>query len=220
MSVELDTPFVLRFERVVLPGTEVTLLGPSLLDVSALTVTHFQPAQVAGAVAWRPWPGALVTAQLTWRRWSSYVAPIPSTVTVLEGGLGDLVVPLPEFAVPEAGFHDTVEPALGVEWWFAEGTALAAAVRAGWFYRPSPAPNASGETNLVDADAHGVGLGVGLELRSLAAWLGAPPRLDVHGQAVLLEPRVTRKASVADPVGDFRSSGHLIGGGATLSVGF
>ncbi len=218
ISIELDTPVTIHFEPLVIPPNPIPIIEASVLDVSALTVTHFQPQQASVAAAWRPVAPLLLTAQLTWRGWSSYIAPIPSTKTVLTGGLADLLPTLPEFPVPDPNFHDTLEPAFGLGWKAIESNLVDVEGRAGYFYRPSPAPNQRGNTNLVDNPVHGLSLGLGFEVHTLEDVLRAPPRIDVAGQAQLLADRTTRKSDPADPVGSYRSGGDVLGVAITASV--
>lgn len=218
LSIELDTPVTIHFEPLVIPPNPIPIIEASVLDVSALTVTHFQPQQASAAAAWRPLDPLLVTAQLTWRGWSSYIPPIPSTRTVLTGGLAGLLPSLPEFPVPNPNFHDTFEPALGIEWRAIQSTLVDVEGRAGYFYRSSPAPNQGGNTNLVDNPAHGVSVGIGFHVHALEDVLRAPPRIDVAGQALVLADRTTRKTDPADPIGNYRSGGDVLGIGITASV--
>jgi long-chain fatty acid transport protein len=218
ISIQLDTPVVIHFDPLVIPPNPIPIIEASILDVSALTVTHFQPQQAAFALACRPLDSVLTTAQLTWRGWSSYVPPIPKTKTVLTGGLADLLPTLPEFPVPDPNFHDTFEPAVGLAWQAFRSGFVDAELRAGYFYRPSPVPNQSGSTNLVDNPVHGVSGGVGLSIHVLEDVLRAPPRIDLSGQAHLLADRTTHKADLADPIGNYRSGGDVVAMGITASV--
>lgn len=218
ISIELDTPVVIHFDPLVIPPNPIPIIEASVLDVSALTVTHFQPQQAALAVAWRPLDSLLTTAQVTWRGWSSYVPPIPSTKTVLTGGLADLLPTLPEFPLPDPNFHDTFEPAMGLAWKAVRTAWVDAELRLGYFYRPSPAPNQGGTTNLVDNPVHGVSGGIGFEIHTLEDVLRAPPRIDLSGGAHLLEDRATSKNDPADPVGNYRSGGRVLGLSVSASV--
>lgn len=218
ISIELDTPVVIHFDPLVIPPNPIPIIEASILDVSALTVTHFQPQQAALAVAWRPLEGLLTTAQLTWRGWSSYISPIPSTKTILTGGLADLLPTLPEFPVPDPNFHDTLEPAVGLAWKALQTSWVDAELRLGYFFRPSPAPNQGGSTNLVDNPVHGVSGGLGFEIHTLEDVLRAPPRIDLSGGGQFLEERSTHKGDVADPVGSYRSGGRVLGLSISASV--
>lgn len=218
VSIELDTPVMIHFDPLVIPPNPIPIIEASVLDVSALTVTHFQPQQAAFAVAWRPLDTLLTTAQLTWRGWSSYVPPIPSTKTILSGGLADLLPTLPEFPVPDPNFHDTFEPAVGLAWKALRTSWVDTEIRLGYFFRPSPVPNQGGTTNLVDNPVHGVSGGIGFEIHTLEDLLRAPPRIDLSGGGQLLEDRSTRKDDPADPVGNYRSGGSVLGFSISASV--
>jgi len=218
ISISLDTPVTIRFDPLVIPPNPIPIIQASILDVSALTVTHFQPQQAALAVAWRPTSSLLGTVQLTWRDWSAYVPPIPKTKTVLTGGLADLLPSLPEFPVPDPNFHDTFEPAVGIEWNLEPWEKVGLGLRAGYFYRPSPVPNQGGTTNLVDNDVHGVSAGVGVAVRTLEEVLRGPIRFDLSGEAQLLADRYTRKTDPADATGDYHSGGHVLAIGLTSSI--
>ena len=79
-------------------------------------------------------------------------------------------------------------------------------------------PNQGGTTNLVDNPVHGVSGGVGFEIHTLEEVLRAPPRIDLSGGAQLLEDRRTQKDDPADPIGDYRSGGSVVGFSISASV--
>jgi long-chain fatty acid transport protein len=194
---------------------------PIRYTLKAHTVQDFLPQQVVVAASWRPAPTLTINADLVWVDWSAYENPTALTSAKLEADLPpNLPIVLPRDLAPvrvvDPGFLDRVVPRLGFEWippdiTDADGSAVVRIpVRAGYFYERSPVPDQTGETNFVDCDRHTPSLGLGVELVPL------PLSLDAHAAISILPERVTLKASPADLVGDYRQSGTMVSGGATI----
>lgn len=142
---------------------------------------QYDPLQLGMEVAGRLRPSLLLVAQLTWKHWSAYEYPVlPATKSAV--------------ALPVPGFHDTLVPRLAVENTWTLGSWGALALRGGYQFEWSPAPDPpaappkpeSRPSNLHDADRHILSAGLGLRLTGRV-----PLSLDVFGQGHLLGPHST-----------------------------
>jgi long-chain fatty acid transport protein len=125
------------------------------LDNPVRTVLHvrsvawYTPHQAALGGSWRLDPRWLVAADLTWYDWSDYEGPFISAEADIPPEVANTVVIEPPPA-EDPRFTDVIWPRLGIEYRAETGWA----VRAGYSYRASPAPEPSGRANLLDADTH------------------------------------------------------------------
>jgi long-subunit fatty acid transport protein len=106
--------------------------------------------------------------------------------------------------VRSPGYQDTLVWRAGVEWRPLEPLAL----RAGYQFRPTPVPDQTSGTNIVDANAHVVALGLGVTFR-LPLVFNQPITADLGYQAQLLEQRAAIKTNPQDEVGDWTASGAV-----------
>lgn len=145
-------------------------------------------------------------ALLSYQRWSDY--PLPTENPVLS-------------APPQepAGFKDTIRPHLGIEHLRpALGGALA--LRAGYAFLWSPAPEMTGRQSLLDNHRHMMSAGAGLAL----PYASIPLRVDLWAQAHVLQRRSHTKDpnAFADdaplPFDRISTRGHILVGGLTLGV--
>jgi long-chain fatty acid transport protein len=200
---------------------------PAYFDLLSQSVNAFVPQQLSLGGRWSPTPQFRVNAEVTWVNWSAYVSPIGRSSIIL-----DIAVP-PELAdtirVPgtivgsepiAANFQDRVVPRVGVEGLASSAANYELLVRGGAFYEHSPVPDQTGLSNLVDTDRLALSAGAGLRLTELRPVLDGWLSFDLHLQWALLPERIARKSSPVDPVGDWRASGHIFGGGLTMEVGF
>ena len=107
--------------------------------------------------------------------------------------------------VRELGFADIVKIRAGVEYLFWDDFLQA---RAGYSFRPSPVPDQTSGTNVVDNAVHAVSFGGSL-------LFGADPlidgniRVDVAWQTHWLVPRTVEKEAFDDPVGGWTAGGFV-----------
>lgn len=172
---------------------------PFAYALRARTLTAFQPRQVAMSAAWQINPRWRAGIDLTWSQWSGYEDP----------------------SAPRAALrlNDTLTPRFGLSYDAPLGR-HAVALRAGYFWDPTPVPAQTDATSLIDSNRHGFSVGVGAVLRRLGAALPGSLSVDAFAALHLLRPRATRKLDPTDPVGDFIASGHVLATGVNLSVGF
>ena len=220
-EVELVLP-----NRIVLPSitifgnNPIPIIRNSVITLLTTAFSHFSPRQIEFGVSWRITDRVLVSGDVTWYQWSGMRSPTPYTTIQVTGGFGEIFPKTLSFAVPKPGLRDTFVPAVG-----AEATPLVSRhvdllVRAGYAYRPTPVPPQGGAMNFVDSNTHIVSAGLGLNFKDFAKVLTRPISLDFYGQAHFLEPRTFVKTRLWDPVGDYRASGEVYGGGFVLTVRF
>ncbi|MCC6522769.1 MAG: outer membrane protein transport protein [Polyangiaceae bacterium] len=210
---------------------------PLLYELEAHTVAAFTPHQVALGLSFQKVEGLRLNLDLTWLHWSAYSSP-----TAEIGALLDVKPPpgtplkLPRAPAPSKlvapEFVDRVEPRFGAEYRIALGDerrsvddraprpVVELPVRVGYAYQPSPVPDQSGETNLIDADRHTVTLGTGVSWNAPCDEIAGGLELDVHGAFSVLPERVVLKDNPADFVGDYRASGDIFSFGTTFGLGF
>jgi long-chain fatty acid transport protein len=152
-------------------------------------VAQYDPLAAVVEAAWRPTDALLVTGGLTYERWSDF--PLPTE---------NVLAAAPAQAPPN--FSDTVQPRLGVELTIPAGIAL----RAGYAFVPTPAPDATGAQAFIDNNRHVITAGVGLS---------APPfHVDAWGQAHVLQARHTERPNgqpAVDSGGAIWVGGMLVG---------
>jgi long-chain fatty acid transport protein len=195
-----------------LPGQE-PVVDDGFLDLYSASQDLFQPAQVTFGLAAQITPRTGLAFDVGWHRWSRFENPAAKILLDLDIGMFNEFVDLPPpLPLPEPHYHDTIVPRLGVEHVAWQGP-RPVRVRGGYVYEPSPAPPQWGETNFIDNHKHGLSLGAGLELPHLGEVIPRPVSFDAFVSLTLLEPRDHLKISPVDPVGDYRSGGHVIAAG-------
>lgn len=156
---------------------------------------------------------------LTWARWSE--APDPSTHLsidfqgkVIEGvGLGD-AVDVSTDAVPiDLGFVDTWTPRFGLEWNPVDFLML----RAGYFFRATPAPRTQGSAMYLDNHAHVLSLGVGFVVEESLGLANGPLELDFALQSTVLVDRTVMRLTAGDPIGSLSHGGNILTGSMSCS---
>lgn len=182
-----------------------------LLALRSISQDHFQPAQINAGFAAELGGSWLLAFDVSFHRWSTFENPAANIELELDVGTFNDLIDLAEFPpLPDPNFHDILIPRLGLEW-----TTGALAVRGGYIYEPSPAPEQPGESNFIDNDKHTLSTGAGYTLDHIGEIFQSPVSFDAYVAFTLLEDRVYTKLSAADPVGDYRSGGHIWQAGAS-----
>lgn len=156
-----------------------------------------------------------VSADVQYAQWSEAPPPFLQVQNTIAGdgldrlGLGgSLDAPAEgQNRVVSPGFVDTVNVRVGIEGRLFDDALL---LRTGYQWRPTPVPDQTSGTNIVDNTAHIVSAGA--TTRFLLPMMAKQPFfLDAAYQAQILAPRATAKASARDPIGSWTSSGvvHL-----------
>jgi long-subunit fatty acid transport protein len=143
--------------------------------------------------------------------WHEAPPPLQITVVKLSGagldalGLsGALDAPAKgQNRVVRPGFVDTLEWRTGAEYRALKGTL---ALRAGYQYRPTPVPDQTSGTNIIDCNAHVVTAGFGVTFL-MPHVFARPVTIDAAYQAQILEPRSAKKSNPNDAVGDWTATG-------------
>jgi len=182
------------------------------INLHTVSQDLFQPAEFTlGGVA-RVSDRFTVALDVGYHRWSTFQNPSahidPPDLDV--GMFQDMVHIQPFPALPDPHFHDIVVPRLGMEWLAHDDDERRLFVRGGYHFEPSPAPEQTGEANFIDNDKHTFTVGAGLELRhGLGEVIPRPWSVDASLGLTALTPRDHHKTSPIDPIGDYRSGGHV-----------
>jgi long-chain fatty acid transport protein len=167
---------------------------------------QYDPLTVAAEAAWQWQPDVLLSGQLEYQRWSAFPLPTENPVT------GD---------PPQGptGFHDIVIPRVSIEHTRLVNGAHVA-LRAGYAFLWSPAPEQTGRQSLLDNDRHLASVGAGI------AWPTAsiPLHVDAWFQAQYLVFRANRKDAglflpgEEIPFDEASTRGHILATGITVGV--
>lgn len=185
------------------------------LDLEAITL--YQPQQVAVGFAVDPAPWLTLALDVTWYNWSKFEDPF---ITIE-----------PIVGQTDPNFKDIFVPRVGIELEPLGGLAL----RAGYFYEPSPVPKQDGKTTLVDNDKHVISFGVGwtyvttedryrreeeeVKVEKVEA---RPFSIDLFFQwHHFVEQKVEKDDPSTSPVGaSFRAGGDIFNGGFQVTLRF
>ncbi len=221
--------FELRNRIVALADANIIGIGadpiPLQFSLIADTTSMFGPQQVSVGAVFDPTSWLHLAFELTWYDYSKHPSLIADQEILLSAdpppGLGinipDEITSLPPLPL---NLHDTFVPRVGIEITAAQTEAYTLRTRLGYVYENSPFPAQTGTLNFVDNDKHTISAGIGLQLTDLEPTLPGSLNIDVHALYSYLPEREHIKESLVDAVGDYRSSGHLFGVGATLEVAF
>lgn len=198
------------------PGTPGVPLTLSLISEST---SLFGPQQVSFGIDFQPLDRLNIALELSWNDWSAHPSLIANQTVDLELGgtaaFGD-IESLPQLPMD---LHDTFVPRIGIEYAALEGD-VDFDIRAGYVYENSPFPAQAGITNFVDNDKHTISLGLGVSLNDLRPTLPGALQFNAHFAYAALRARDHNKASLVDPVGDYRSTGYLLAAGVDISLVF
>ena len=191
------------------------------LDVLVRGVSLYTPDQLALGLGWEssPAPEAGLSAEigLTWERWSG--APPAGARFILSvddrylqptnpndpSDTPDKLIDVQGEPTP-LGAIDTVSARTGIEWRPDDHWAL----RAGYVYRPTPLPDPVYQTNTLDASAHVMSLGVGLQFGDPTGDKASPLSLDLALQWTHLNSRAVQKDPLAgSPQGAYQAGGEV-----------
>ncbi|MEZ4466558.1 MAG: outer membrane protein transport protein [bacterium] len=186
------------------------------LDLALSGTVLYTPDIYNLGVAWDvPGAGVTLTADASFARWSR--APDPSPHVALDVG-GEIVdglgagerLDIGSGAPVDLAFRDVLELKAGAEYLPHPRFAL----RAGYTWRPSPAPVPTTAFNYIDNDAHLLAAGFGVTFADPLEVRRNPVTLDFVYQATLMSEVAVHKAAGADDrVGDYTAGGvvHSIG---------
>lgn len=183
---------------------------------------------------------AVDATRTAWSRYTETAAPYQQMTIEALAGSSVTVTSGTDYGDP--GFVDTMTLRTGV-WWNQDwtgsrrpGKVLSTSLRGGYSFVPSPVPDQTGLTNMMDSDRHVFSGGLGVRLFPKMA--SGPIELELAGQYHQLETRTVRKQEglASDSNGDgfldyprgyplegeITSAGSVwvIGAGATMQFGF
>jgi len=167
---------------------------------------QYDPATVAFEASWQATDSLKLFGQLQYQRWSAYPPP---TLKVVEQ--------MPPALSPN--FSDTVVPRVAAEFTKKLGS-VELALRAGYFFSMSPAPEMNGRLSLFDNSRHVTTGGVGLSFPTFAI----PLHLNAWAQTHFLVPRRhTKNLDLYEPgetipYFSVETEGTLFAGGLTVGV--
>lgn len=176
----------------------------SLPTLSLAGIPQYDPASVSAELAYELFASTNIALQLEYKRWSAY--PLP-TENPLPAGQ----------ALPGADFSDTVVPRASAEWLQRYGDTQLA-IRGGYAFLYSPAPEMKGAQSLVDNHRHQLAMGMGLGFPDT----DYPFQIDAWVQLHQLMARSHRKdpglvddGGVSDTI---RGTGRIVITGITIGV--
>ena len=209
----------------IFPGnTLFPLLGESLIDMNQHVYSFFAPEEFSLGFGFDVGEVLKVGLDLTLSRWGALKQPAPEGATYYSGGIAQLVPPNPNYPLPPPGYSDILTPAIGAELKALSFAFWELFVRAGYRYRPNPAPTPSGWNNFLDNETHIFSGGIGvqfLHLKEKLKVLNGPVRIDLHGQYTWLVEETSLEVNpVGDAFGDLAYRGSVFNGGVTLLVSF
>lgn len=206
---------------VLIDATKLSTLNIPVFNIAGLA--QYDPLQVTLEGTWERGPWTLA-AGLTYKHWSDFPGALEPTI-LCPADEPDCAALKP----PKLSFSSTVVPRLGVERAFAIGRDASAALRAGWFFEPTPAPGAlpksrafdparGGDvdvpTRFFDAHRHVFTLGGGVRFHDV--------RVDTFAQIHVLHPTDLTLAAGSASGADSRASlsGVVLSGGLLVGVAF
>ena len=181
-----------------------------LLQLAVAGSVLYQPHQFNLGVAYTfTRPAITLSADLGYAMWSGAPDPSPDVTVDLGGSL------LESFGLESAldigtdesaknlEFQDTWTPRIGVEWNLLDWVQL----RAGYYYRPTPAPRASGAVNYLDNSSHTLSVGAAIEFDDPFGSQHQKITLGVGHATAWLPNRNAPKSQDGDPVGTLNHGG-------------
>ncbi len=177
------------------------------ISVDATDRLFYTPQQWVLGASWER-NGLVAAADLQWSRWSTFSDPNGFKRIEVIDRAGNLPPGSHGHEEEDPRFHDTWSPRLGLEWRPSGERAIRPALRAGYAFEPTPAPKPTPTRNLIDADRHTVGFGLGVAFRDPPVLTG-PLSLDAHVTYGALRRRVVTRDDPTDPVGAYVADGTL-----------
>ncbi|MCC6278841.1 MAG: outer membrane protein transport protein [Oligoflexia bacterium] len=173
----------------------ISLLAPSDLVLTSRSTLYYEPDTFILGFS-HTQDDQTLTASGSWEKWSDYQGtPMALSFTTFTGSFSQRLPPIK--------YSDIVSAKIGFEKRYEDS---GWAWRVGLGYLPSPAPDSSGESNVLDSDRYHLALGMSKKL-SLGD-LEKPLRVDLVGFYQHLKEKTIRKTSNAF----IGAPGYKIGG--------
>ncbi len=182
------------------------------LVLDLVTLSNFSPKLYTGGLQLALFDRAELALDVQYAAWSEAPAPFLKVSNDIDGegltrlGFAEaLDAPGPgQERVVSPGFIDTVNVRAGGEYRVSDPLVL----RAGYAFRPTPVPDQTSGTNIVDNTTHTIALGGGVKA-DLPGVAEKPLWFNISYQAVVLSPRRAEKTSSRDAIGSWTSSGAV-----------
>ncbi len=185
-------------------GESLPLTIPTIRIAGA---SQYDPLTLAIEGAWQARASLTLVGQVAYQRWGAYPLPTQNPVAVT-------------LEQEPPGFHDIVVPRVAAEWTVRRDRHTQIAVRGGYWFAMSPAPEMDGQQSLLDNHRHVLSAGLGIARPDTAA----PIHLDLWLQTHFLVPRRhTKDPSDYEspdqmPFTTLSTRGRVIVGGLTLGL--
>ncbi len=182
----------------------------AVLDVVVLA--NFEPRTVSPGLSFEIVKDLTLSFDAQYAFWSEAPPPLVVTTVKISGdgvdalGLGgalDAPAAGQDRVPASSGFVDTINWRAGLEYRLFKGVL---ALRAGYQYRPTPVPDQTSGTNIIDNNTHVVTAGFATTFK-MPHVFARPVTLDLAYQAQILEPRTATKTNPRDAIGNWTSSG-------------
>jgi len=186
-------------------GAVISMFGP---PITLQGNTLYSPLQVAGGASYI-YDKLTVALDVVYTRWSDFEPPF-ITATGPDGMV------IATYSNPN--FSDTYTPRLGAEYRLIDFLTL----RGGYYFKPSPVPEQTGEQNIIDSDTHVGSLGVGVAIPLPSAISEYPLKIDLHTQYQKLTERSHTKGSDVEEFNPglpgYTADGSALSGGITVTI--
>ncbi len=217
IKAHLAAPFLVTIE-------EIELLGLTLADTRFVLPNDaelfFSPQTVSFGAAYTG-ERLTVDVDVSWFDYSQFPATFSAATPTFEGGLGEIILPVPAFLPIAPPARDIVVPSIGVEWTASTEGDLDVRLRGGYAYRNAMLSADHGLTNFLDTSSHVIGLGFGLTFRDWSRFVPKPLTIDGYTQVHVLADRdIVKTDPASSPYGDLRIGGLGVGGGLQATVRF
>jgi len=180
------------------------------IEIDVAQTVLWTPHQLAFGLAYTlDDPAITLAVDLTWAFWSGAPDPSPRLSVDFGGRLIaafglDAALDLSVDSTPlELGFVDTITARVGAEWMPTRSLTL----RAGYFFRPTPAPPATGPSAYLDNDAHVLSLGAAIGFQNPLKEGRSVVEIDLALQATILPRRTAYRRASDNPGGDLSYGG-------------
>jgi long-subunit fatty acid transport protein len=182
------------------------------LVLDLVTLSNFSPRTWTGGLQVDLFQKHKLAVDVQYAQWSEAPSPFLRVSNDIDGeglerlGFGDaLDAPGPgQERVVSPGFVDTINVRVGGEGEVIDGVV----VRGGYAWRPTPVPDQTSGSNIVDNSAHTLAVGGGVRA-DLPLVAERPFWFNLSYQAIVMQPRRAEKSSSRDAVGSWTSSGAV-----------
>jgi long-subunit fatty acid transport protein len=184
----------------------ISLLGPVPVNFTARTSYNFEPETFRAGLSFTD-DKTGVAFGADWQRWAGFSGTtVILNYSTFTGTFGQTLPPTP--------YHDVIVLHGGVEHKFSINT-----LRAGYTFMPTPVPEQSGESNILDSDKHVVAVGWGHTFET--ELIDGLVKLDLAAFVQMLQPKqVIKNSSQSVGYPGYKIGGTIYGYSSTLTLQF